>query len=201
MPVFALFCSFLFHIFNPSQARGAPGIAFFPGWRKLLTVALHSLVLLAMLEGGAQEYPVAYHKQEEWLSCFCCSPSCLWESLSSEESCRELGSFPAWILPPQPLIRSPVCSKASASAIWKRNSTCCAIAGFSYRQATVTHKQLQDLAAWAALFWKQKWSHGASDMYQAVAKRTGLSNRPGQINSVGSCRMHWAAEKYDRICS
>lgn len=120
--------------------------------------------------------------------------------LSSEESCRELSSFPARVLPWQALIRGPFCSKASASAVWKRNGTC-AIAGFSYKQATVTHKQLQDLTARAALFWKQKWSHGDSEMYQAVAKRTGLTNRPVQINSVGSHRMHGAVGKYTRICS
>lgn len=128
-----------------------------------------------MLEGGAEEYSVAYCKQKEWLSLFCCLSFVSENHLSSEESCREqTGQLSFGNLPQQALIRSPVCSKASVSAIWKRNSSACAIAGFSYKQATVTHKQLQDLAAWAAFFWKQKCSHGHSDMYQAVSKRTGL---------------------------
>lgn len=77
MPFFAFLCCFLF--FNPFQARSASGIAFFFSrmGKTAIVFFIPLFTLLAMLEGGAEEYSVAYHKQEEWLSLLCCSPSWL----------------------------------------------------------------------------------------------------------------------------
>lgn len=200
MPFFGVFCSFLF--FNPFQARSASGIAFFFQAGENGCSVLHSLVLSPGNAGGRSRRIFCYLSQARrvakpllllsfmalrifcplrraggnsaaFLHGFCLGMHWSEVLFAGKHRLLRFGRGIALVVPLLALATSRLLSLINNCKIWQHG---------------------------LLFFWKQKWSHGDSETYQAVAKRTGLSNGPVPINSVGSHRMHGPVRKYARIC-